>query len=159
MMELTKATAAFAFKKQLYETVRDLMAGTPETADVYVCFGLPGTFSPEDIIAFNRIESGQDPATLSSNRAREETLTATVTISCFRGGGEEAELVAAERCYELLRLIEHQVRMVDTTVGGTVRDCFLTSHESDGETPEDLASSGRVIDVNATFTAHARVRA
>ncbi|MEE2568602.1 hypothetical protein V1638_04220 [Pseudarthrobacter sp. J64] len=158
-MDLTQATLGFEFKKAFYEAAKQLMASTPGTEHVYVVFGQPATYVPEDIIAFGRITAGQDAATLSTNRSREETLTLEVMLSCFQGGGEEAELVASERCYELLRLIERHVRMTDTTVGGTVRECFLTSHESDGATPEELLEQGRVIDVTATFTAKARVRA
>ena len=158
-MDLTQATLALAFKKAFFEAVKELMARTPETEHVYVVFGQPSTYAPADIVAFGRLTSGQNPATLGTPRSREETLTLEVMISCFVGGGEEAELAASERVYELLRMIERHVRMTDTTVGGTVRHCFLTSHESDGMTPEDLIEQGRVIDVIATFTAAARVRA
>ncbi|ALV45828.1 hypothetical protein MB46_10385 [Arthrobacter alpinus] len=158
-MELTQATPALEFKKALVAATTAMMADQLATQDVLVCFGLPGTFTPEDIIAFGRISSDQETATMSSNRSREEVITLEVTISCFRGGGEESELVAAERCYELLRMIERYARMTDTTIGGTVRECFLTSHTSDGATPGDVASAGRVIEVTATFTARVRVRA
>lgn len=158
-MDLTQATLALAFKSELYRATRDLMAATAGTEAVLVSFGQPGTFEPDDIISFGRLESAQEKATMSTNRSREETITLTVIVSCFRGGGEEAELEASERCYELLRMIEHYVRMTDTTVGGIVRECFLTAHDSDGMTPEELMAAGRVIDVSATFTARARVRA
>ena len=158
-MDLTQATVALEFKKALVAATSAMMAAQEGTQDVLVCFGLPGTFTPEDIIAFGQLVSAQEPATMSTNRSREEVITLEVAISCFRGGGEESELPAAERCYELLRMIERHTRMTDTTVGGTVRECSLTSHTSDGATPGDVASAGRVIEVTATFTARARVRA
>lgn len=158
-MDLTQATLALAFKKAFYEAVKALMADGYDTEHVYVVFGQPATYVPDDIVSFGRLSSGQSAATLSTNRSREETLTAEVTVSCFLGGDEEAEIATAERAYELLRRIEHHVRMTDTTLGGIVRQCFLTSHESEGATPEDLIEQGRVTEVVATFTAHARIQA
>jgi hypothetical protein len=158
-MDLTQATLALAFKKAFYQAVKTLMADGYDTEHVYVVFGQPATYVPEDIVSFGRLSSGQASATMSTNRSREETLTLDVTVSCFMGGDEEAEISTAERCYELLRRIEHQVRTTDTTVGGTVRECFLTSHESEGATPEDLIEEGRVTEVVATFTARARITA
>lgn len=157
--DLTQATLGLAFKKAFYLAAGALFAGDPETEHVYVVFGQPANYVPDDIVAFGRLTAGQDPATLSTNRSREETLTLEVTVSCFLGGNEEAEIATAERAYDLLRRLEHHVRMDDTTLGGVVRTCALTSHESEGATPEDLIAEGRVTEVVATFTAHARIRA
>jgi len=158
-MDLTQATLGLAFKKAFYEAVKTFMAEDYETEHVYVVFGQPATYNPEDIVSFGRLSAGQAAATLSTNRSREETLTLEVTVSCFLGGDEEAEIATADRAYELLRRIERHVRMTDTTVGGTVRECVLTSHESEGATPEDLIEQGRVTEVVATFTAKARISA
>lgn len=158
-LTLTQATLGLAFKKAFYTAVKELMAGGYDTEHVYVVYGQPATYTPEDIVSFGRLSSGQQAATLSTNRSREETITVEVTVSCFLGGDEDAEIATAERAYDLLRRIEHYVRMTDTTVGGTVRQCFLTSHESEGATPEDLIEQGRVTEVIATFTAHARISA
>lgn len=152
------ATVAIAFKEAFYNAAKALMAGNHETEQVYVVFGQPATIDPDEIISLGFVGAGQEKATMGSNRAREETLTLDVQISVVRGGAEEAEIEASRRCYELLRMLEYQVRMTDTTVGGTVRECFLTSHESPGATPEDVMHNGRMIDVLATFTAKARIR-
>lgn len=157
-MELTMATVALAFKEAFYTAAKTLMAGDPATEHVYVCFGQPASIDPDEIISFGSIGAGQETATMGTNRAREETLTLDVQISVVRGGAEEAEIEASRRCYELLRMLERQVRMTDTTVGGTVRECFLTSHDSPGATPEEVMHKGRMIDVLATFTAKARIR-
>lgn len=152
------ATVAIAFKEAFYNAAKALMADNHETEQVYVVFGQPATIDPDEIISLGFVGAGQEKATMGSNRAREETLTLDVQISVVRGGAEEAEIEASRRCYELLRMLEYQVRMTDTTVGGTVRECFLTSHESPGATPEDVMHNGRMIDVLATFTAKARIR-
>lgn len=152
------ATVALAFKEAFYLAAKELMATTPETEAVYVAFGQPATVEPDEIISFGSIGAGQEKATLGTNRSREETLTLDVQISVVRGGAEEAEILASRRCYELLRMLEYHVRVTDTTVGQTVRECFLTSHESPGATPEEVMHKGRMIDVLATFTAKARIR-
>ncbi|WP_160665340.1 hypothetical protein [Pseudarthrobacter sp. ATCC 49987] len=158
-LDLTQATLGLAFKKAFYRATADLFAGGVDTEHVYVVFGQPSTYAPDDIVSFGRLSSGQETATIGTNRSREETLSLEVTVSCFRGGGEEAEIETAERAYELLRRIEHHVRMEDTTLGGIVRLCVLSGHESEGATPEDLIEQGRVTEVVATFTAKARIQA
>jgi hypothetical protein len=158
-MDLTQATLGLAFKKAFYQAVKTLMADAHDTEHVYVVFGQPATYQPEDIVSFGRLSVGQAAATMSTNRSREETIAVEVTVSCFLGGDEDAEIATAERAYELLRRIERHVRMTDTTLGGVVRECVLTSHESEGATPEELTEQGRVTEVVATFTAKARITA
>lgn len=158
-LNLTQATLGLEFKKVFYLAVKDLFAADPDTEHVYVVFGQPSNYQPDDIVSFGRLGAGQEAATLSTNRSREETLTLEVTVSCFKGGGEDGEIATAERAYDLLRRIEHYVRMTDTTLGGIVRTCVLTAHNSEGATPEELTDEGRVTEVIATFTAHARIKA
>lgn len=158
-LNLTQATLGLAFKKTFYERIKELFAPDPDTQHVHVVYGQPSTYEPEDIVSFGRLSSGQETATMSTNRSREETLSLEVTVSCFKGGTEDGEIATAERAYELLRRIEHYVRMEDPTLGGLVRQCLLTGHESEGATPEDLTDQGRVTEVIATFTAHARIKA
>lgn len=157
-MDLTQATAALAFKKAFCSAIKERFAADQETQHVYVVFGQPSSYEPEDIVSFGRITTGQETATLSTNRSREETLTLDVTVSCFMGGAEDAEIATADRAYDLLRRIEHYARMDDITIGGTVRTCMLTSHESDGATPEELIDQGRVTEIVATFTAKTRIQ-
>lgn len=151
------ATVAATFKNNFFTSVQALMAAGPDTAYVLTCFGQPGTLEPEDIVSFGRLSVNQTSATISPNRTRDEMLTLDVDISCYRGGGPEMEQVASDRAYELLRMIEQQVRVTDTTVGGTVRWCFLTSHDSTGATDPAMLEQGRAIDITATFTALARI--
>ena len=89
------ATVADAFKLAFYEAIKELMANDPETPHVYVTFGWPGTLDPADIVSFLGVTSEQSAATMSTNRSREESLQLEVSISCFVGGGQEAELVAS----------------------------------------------------------------
>jgi hypothetical protein len=153
---MSTATAADEFKEQFYLAVKDLMAEEEATKYVHVTYGQPDTLDPEDIVSFMALESQQDPKTIG-NRGREEVIVLDVQISCFRGGGQESELLCAKRGYELLRMIEYYCRKTDTTVGGTVMWCFLTSHESFGATDPQHMDKGRVIEITAKFTARSRI--
>lgn len=151
------ATVALDFKQAFQEAIRDSFALDPDTESVLVTFGAPGTYAPADIVSFLDLVSDQSSATISANRSREETLTLTVSISCVVSGGQDAELLAAQRAYYLLRAIEYYARRTDTTIGGTVRYCFLEGHTSAGQTDQALMQQGRVCEIVATFRAQARV--
>lgn len=153
---MSTSTAADEFKLKFYEATRDLMAEDPDTQYVMVTYGMPGTFEPDDLVSILDVKADQEPMTMG-NRGREETLTLRVEISCFRGGGAEQELVCAQRAYQILRMIEHYFRKTDTTVGGTVRHCFLEGHDSQGQSDPQLLDKGRVIEISARFLAQARI--
>lgn len=158
MAGMSTGTAALSFKKALYTTIKTLVAASPTYKDAAVFPGTPGTFLPDDIIQVGKFSSIQEPATMSaSQRSREESLTVEVTISCHVGGGEDMEMLSQERALDLLMLIERYVRTTDTTLGGVVRHCFLTSIDSDGATPPEYIHEGRAIDVTAQFEARNRV--
>lgn len=152
---MSSVTAAQSFKAAMVAAMQTLTAGT----DVLVTFGSPGqqVLNFDDSVSFEDLASEQSPATMSTNRSREETLTLLVVVESFRAGGPEAEPIASGAAYSLLALLERQVRMTDTTVGGTVRDCFLTAHRSQGFTSPAEMAQGRTCVVEATFTAHVRV--
>lgn len=154
---ISSTTAAHAFKAAFFEGVTNLMQADDETQYVQVTFGTPVDLNPDDIVGIMDITSEQNVATLG-NRSREELLTLTVEISCFRGGAYPTlEREVSDRAYYILGLIERWVRVTDTTVGGTVRHCFLSGHESAGRTDPDNLEKGRVIEITATFLAAARI--
>jgi len=151
------ATIASDFKDNLFSTTQQLMAANADTRDVLVSFGKPGTFEALDLVIFGRVSETQAPAAISTNRSRDEEISLTVTISVARPGGNEMEQLCSQRAYALLRMIEQQVRVTDTTVGGTVRYCFLDSHESEGESDDYVLEKARVIYITAKFKALARI--
>jgi len=120
-------------------------------------YGMPGFDAYDDIIAFGAVTSDAEPATLGTRRTREETLTCEVTFYIFRGGGQEQEVVVETRFYTLLNLLAESVRVTDTTLGGVVRECFLTSYASDQATDQSVLSKGRLQVGVATFTAKYRI--
>lgn len=153
---MSTATAADDFKYAFFEAATELMAADPDTAEVLVSYGAPGSLDPEDVVAFLDVTSEQQAATIGQ-RSRDEDLTVTVAISCFRGGLEDQELVCGRRAYQLLRMLDYHVRKTDTSVGGTVLWCFLQGHESTGQTDPQLLQQGRVIEITARFLARARI--
>lgn len=153
---MTADTAADEFKMAFYEATKELMAADPDTQEVMVSYGAPGSLDPEDVVAFLGVTSEQQAASIGQ-RSRDEDLTMEVAISCFRGGLEDQELVCGQRAYQLLRMITRYVRKTDTTVGGTVLWCFLQGHESSGQTDPQLIQQGRVIEITARFLARARI--
>jgi hypothetical protein len=152
-----KGTASPDLKNAFHAMAKRVMAATADTQEVQVDFGTPGSYAAWDIIKIGRVSARQDPATLGTNRSREQSLEIEVTISCYRGGGADQEQVCSDRAYQLLRLLADEVHHGDTTLGGVVRWCFLASDESDGATdPADVAN-GRTIAIVATFAAAARI--
>lgn len=151
---LPESTAAPTLRNNLITLCETLWASEP----VHVSNGHPGPVQIDDIVAIMGVTAEQEPATYGTSRGREETLTVTVMFSIYRAGGADMEKVAADRAYELLGELEEYVRVTDTTVGGAVRECFLTSHRSDGSTDPQVIASGRLYEIEAVFTAKARVR-
>lgn len=147
------ASAAPAFKDALFTVCQTLFAGD----GVQVSFGHPGQSQINDIVAVTRVSSQQEPITLTPRRTREETLTAEVVFSVYRGGGPDMEQVCSDRAYALLAELEEYVRVTDTSLGSVVRHCFLVSTDSDGMTDEAFLANGRLIEVTATFEAVARI--
>lgn len=151
------ATLGHRFKVAFKDAVKGLFA----TDDaVLVSFGASGprglTF--DDVIGVADLSVGQAVATLGTNRSREETLELTVWVSSHLAGDvDDLEEQASERAHDLLRQIEHYVRQTDTTLGGLVRDCTLTRYDATGFMDQAGVVAGRTVDIEATFTAHARV--
>lgn len=155
-MPTSSVTTAQTFKSNFYTAAVALLADQ----EVLVSFGHPGMEEQnwDDLVGFADLEVAQDVATMGTNRSREETLRLTVWISVHRDGeGPTLEQVTSDRAYALLGVLEHHVRQTDTTLGGAVRECFLTAHTSTGQTDPDLLTAGRTIEIEATFTARARV--
>ena len=155
-MGTSSVTAAQDFKDAFYQAAVGLFADKPR--EVLVSYGHPGAkiLNYPVTVGFADLEAGQDAATLGTNRSREETLTLTVWIVSFKAGHTD-DRAAAARAYEVLGVLEKHVRVTDTTLGGVVRQCFLTTHRSTGETDPNLLASGRTIDLEATFTAQCRI--
>lgn len=107
----------------------------------------------DDVVLLGRSASRQSPATLGTNRSREETLSCELHVLVSRFSQVEAET----RAYAMLGLIERSCRMVDSTLGGIVRQCFMESHEAEGYQLDDDRTGRHGVEIIATFVAHVRV--
>lgn len=156
-MSTSQFTAALAFKAAFFNRMGLIVPATAGMEYVQVVPGTPATYGAEDIVMVGRVSTDQGIAQLGTNRSREETLELEVIVSCYRGGGEDQEIAVQQRAFDILAVIEKDVRRTDTTLGGVVRQCFLTHAETEGATPPELVDQGRFADVVATFTAQNRV--
>jgi hypothetical protein len=124
--------------------------------EVMIVPGYPWPQDAQDIVSVGQVVTAdQEPASYGQ-RTRKENLTCDVTVSVFRPGGSEVQAAVTARAYVLLGRIERYTRVTDTTLGGAVEFCFMTSHELRTSSVPDT-SSGRVTEITATFTAYARV--
>lgn len=132
-----------------------------DSSTTYVSSGEPSQDTIYELVEIGSVEIGQTPATLGSNRGREETLEADVTISVFSGGEDDEQPILDQRAATLLTLLEQQVHYTDTSLGGVVRECFLTRARLDSGSgaigPETNRTYGRLAVISATFTAKARI--
>ncbi len=144
-----------------YRNAFKVMAATLWVADdVHVTMGHPGpnVDAWQDIVSIAGVRTSQEVATMGTNRSREETLELTVWISVHRpGDAEDLEQECNDRITELLGALEYSVRQSDTTLGGVVRDCFLSQADIDGLLNPALLATGRTVEAECTFTAHVRV--
>jgi hypothetical protein len=151
------ATVGQAAKAYLVDQLTFLFSEDSHTRDVLVTFGTPANLEVDDIVSILAVRSTQEVAAMGARRSRNELLEIEVSISCFRGGGQEMERVSSDRAFELLRMVENYCRATDTTLGGLVNYCFLTSYDCDGTTPPAYLDRGRVTEILARFGASARI--
>jgi hypothetical protein len=149
------STAAPAFKLALYNACVGLFPSA------LVTYGHPGVQSADDMVGVMNVTSDQEVGPLSPQRRREETLTCEVIVSSWRGGADQRTVT--EAAYTLLALLENYLQdtgvsaSTQITLGGTVRDARVTSHElAETEDPDDMAL-GRLAEITATVTARVRI--
>lgn len=149
------STAAFTFKRAIYDAAVELWKEAEP--DFGVIWGSLGTYVPDAYVQFLGTVVSQEPATQGTNRSREETLELETQWFVTKWGDEDASRAAEEYLYERLGELERYVRMTDTTLGGIVRDCFLTELITDQASYTQNNAAGRLSAAIATFTAHVRV--
>lgn len=148
------STAGLAVKTRFYENAKTLF----DPADVSVMFGISvENRDRNQAIAFLDIKSRQEPGPLSaSNRSRNEDLDLTVVISVASAGDIDDKPVH-DTAFGLLRQLEYYVRKTNTTLDGTCMWCFLTGYQTYDYTPANKLAQGRLLEIEATFTAKIRI--
>lgn len=149
-------TRVAVLKDAMYEVAQTALADNPE---VGVLYGLPSSENgPHEVVGIVAVRANQQPATFGSNRSRDEELEVDVYIGIYTGGrGSDIEQEAQDRAIELLGILEQHIREDDPTLGGLVRHCFLSKIELDGRTPAEVEHLGVLAELEATFTAEARI--
>ena len=158
MAGTSTVTVAYQFKAALFDAATSLWATShPE---MLVNWGaLAGPNRPDDHVLFLGTDSDQVPATLSTNRSREETLHVELQFFVTRWGEVEAAREADEYLYARIGDLERYVRMTDTTLGGVVRHCFLVSHITDARSFMKNNLAGHLAAAIVRFEAKARITA
>jgi len=154
-------TAAIAVKAAL---VSALTTAFTADANVVVTYGHPGTtLSDQDYIGVMDVGAEQATGPLGVQRRREETLEATVQISCAMGGGPEAQQPVTERAFALLDTIQTTLR-TDPSLGGVSWSAELASYVaaeaiwwSPPEPGYDPYAIGRLCEIAAVVKVVARV--
>jgi hypothetical protein len=148
------ASAQHALKLAAYRACQGLF----DAAAVRVSFGHPGDARDvADIFAWTDVRTEQAPATISTNRSRDEDVYLTAVISCFRAGEQEDDLVPSEAATDLLRTFETYLRRTDPTLGGHCLWAFLDNSNSGGVTDKAMLRRGRLIQIEAEFKARVRI--
>jgi hypothetical protein len=150
------ATVSYAFKKALFDAATTLFEDT--APEFEVVWGALGTRVPEQYVQILGVDVGQEPATMSSNRSREETLRIETQWYCTIRGEVDAAREAEEYVFARIRELERHVRMVDTSLGGVVRECSLAAAVVDSTRIQNQNTSvGRLGVALVIFEAKARV--
>lgn len=154
-------SCAPAVMTALVDLIGATFAADPAVA---VTEGHPGVNPLPDLIGVMGVAGTQEPSTMRVGPAakREETLRVTVVVSCYVGGGPEAQPVVKARAYALLAAIEDAIR-ADITLGGLVRRAGLVEHElamdiaTYVDESGDEVPMGRVAEISAVIATEARV--
>lgn len=159
-MSVSKAPA---FKSALFSACQTLFGSlTTVTGDynVLVSYGWPTSWSDEFVI-LGDVTSDQEVATMGSNRSRWETLNLSGRISVYVGGADQQ--TTTERAYYLLGLLETYLQDAGNipssqiTLGGSVVQSRVMSHELSEPADDDDVTSGRTTDLFFTVYALARI--
>ena len=147
------ATAALKVKEALVAAATAVVDPTI----VLVAQGIPTTGTDKtQIVAFLGINTTQAPATLSTNRSRDEDISVDGIVSVQMAGYDDDKAVE-DAAWGILRTIEQRVRKTDPTLGGIALWCFLTASQSFGYTTADKLAQGRLCEIEFTFTARVRI--
>lgn len=127
--------------------------------DVAVWEGFQWPPDPETAwAAMTDASSDVETETLSPRLAQEESITLHMSIGAWNPGFTAAdEKTAFDRAFSILAAIQQSVR-ADPTLGDAVLWCLPGNIATAGSTTEDDSGEGRLIEIDAQFIAHTRMR-
>lgn len=149
------ATAAHEVKNRLFLAARTVFAA--DTL-LWVSYGWPvGGRDRPDAMSFMEIRTQQEPATLSTNRSRDEDIWVSILVEAFRAGEDEDDQVATAAVFDYVRRLERHIRTTDPTLGGLAHWCFLDQVQSAAATDPELVAQGRLVVAEVDFKARVRI--
>jgi hypothetical protein len=126
-------------------------------APVLVTFGPPGQYEPSAIVAIQKAAGQITRPTMGTNRSREMAADIDIWISVFTSGDETAQQVSTDCAFDLLTLLEQNLRTApNERFGGVCRDATISGADPEFTVAVDPATgnpAGRVTDIHATLSA------
>jgi len=153
----TLSTLGLDFKNAFEANIRLAIASADPNGNVLLDWGYPEPEYADDFILLMKLDGSQAIATLGTVRSREETMMLDVHFCSWRSDQRQADAAAWSWLQLVARWVRGGLAYGDTTLGGVVRQCFLTSYSAQGFTYTPDRSKGRGCEIIATFTANARV--
>lgn len=117
-------------RSALFEACRDIYVTRADSVGmkVLVCYGLPGAYQPQNIVAVLETRQPITRPTMGTNRSRNKTVEIDVTVSVFRAGDEKQQQLAAEDVDDLVDLLESYFRTSpNERLGGACYDAFVSN--------------------------------
>lgn len=115
--------ALFTACQEVYTTRADSTG-----AKVLVCYGLPGSYQPQNIVAVLDTRQPVTRPTMGTSRSRNKDVEIDVTVSVFRAGDETQQQLAAEDVDDLVDLLESYFRTSpNERLGGACYDAFVSN--------------------------------
>lgn len=149
------ATAAHEVKNRLFLAAQDVFVSDDSLA---ISYGWPQNDRDRpDAMAFMEIRTQQEPATLGTNRSRDEYIWVTVLVESFRAGEANDDQVPTAVAIDYVRRLERHIRMSDPTLGGLAHWCMLDQLQSAAATDPDFVAAGRLVVVDCEFKARVRI--
>lgn len=156
-------SAAPAFKAALFTACTSLFGSLQTTSGDYtvtVFYGWPTSYSDEMVVLGDVSSERADPL-MGPLRRREETLTAQVQFLCTIGGTDQQTIT--ERAFYLVGLLEAYLQdsgvsaSTQITLGGVVRECWVTALDLVETADEDDAAVARTADITVELTARVHI--
>lgn len=148
-------TAQFDAKVALFEAAQLALAAE----EVDVTFGFRWPFIFPDWFSVTETEGDVDPRTVGPRQSLDEVVTLTVSVGSWRSGDDSAtEIAAAQRAFQILRIVQQHIRNTDRTLNDTLLWCLPGRASSAGATTTDDSNFGRLTEIAAEFVGRARIR-
>lgn len=149
------ATAAHEVKNRLYLAAQTLFASE---GNLWVSYGWPvGGRDRPDAMSFMEVRTQQEPATLGTNRSRDEDIWVSVLVESFRAGQDVDDQAPTAAALGYVRTLERHIRTTDPTLGGLAHWCFLDQVQTAAATDPDLVAQGRLVVADVDFKARVRI--